>query len=698
MLSKNIAMISVDDLINVVRYRDAFGPDMVTPNIDRLMSMGTYFNQANATVPACNPSRASAMTSTTPFFNGVFKNADDWIANIAAEHTMPAALMEQGYTSLGIGKIFHKFPHADRDDGAARYLRSIFDVYKDGEGEAWSGTVRSISQAIGPSSIPEEDSFDAISITHASHFLRNHKDSDAPWYIALGLLKPHLNWNVPRKYYNLYDIDDIVIPEIDHNTDDVPFFYQQFMKRHEVTHATVTDLGIWKQAIQAYLASVSYADAQIGKFLNVMDETGAWTDTTLVLWSDHGYHLGDKAAWGKFTHWEAAANAPLIIVDTDQVPAGKVIDTPVSLLDMLPTTFELAGVNDHYAHIRQGESLVDLMNGGKASGAALTIQDGSISIRNESYRFILSLDNGEQLYDMGQDPDQIVNVADKHRALVAEFREIAEEMMATYGASAEFSETVLKVPNRDENDIVWVTDNLAAAFGRMGDDVYHVHDPAKIVEWRDGGTDKAYIYAPEAGAHFKLPKNVENVEIIYALALTERRGVRVEGSSSDEAISGTGANDKLNGNQGNDNLEGNNGNDFLTGGSGKDLLCGEKGDDRLRGGEGSDRLIGGKGDDHISGGKGCDMLNGGSGNDRLNGGKGADVFVMSSGSDVIFDLDPSEGDRLDISMFSGIGSLEDLLVIREIEARSLTIRLNEHDSVRLLDVGFGDLEADWLMF
>ena len=311
-MAKNVVFVSFDDLFNVVRFRDVYGEPLRTPNIDRLLAMGTYFDSAHAVVPVCNPSRVSTLTGQSPFRTGIENNEQNYFDLVDPSTTLPYLFKEAGYTTAAVGKIFHgnvERQHLTSERGL--YLRQLFDLLQPSEGR-----IRDASKSMPDSEFP-----DFKAAAWASDFIGSEQDE--PWFLALGFMKPHLNWVVPARYYDLYDRSRITVPENPTGDfRDVPLFFQQFFQpwRHE----RVLEAGTWEKKIVAYMASVSFADAQLGTVLEAMDRTDAWDDTTLVAWSDHGFHLGEKQHWGKSTHWEQGTNAPLIIVDPDVGRPGTV--------------------------------------------------------------------------------------------------------------------------------------------------------------------------------------------------------------------------------------------------------------------------------------------------------------------------------------------------------------------------------------
>ena len=480
--------------------------------------------------------------------------------------------------------------------------------------------------------------------THAIDAInRLAKDEAGPFFLALGVSKPHIDWVVPQKYYDLYTLTgeegkiQVELPAtFPDDLSDVPQFMRDQIKP---LHEEVLEAGVWKEMIHAYLATISFADAMIGRVLNALDESGLAENTAIVLWSDHGYHLGDKETWGKFTLWEETARAPLIVVDPDvEVPAdGQRVDQVVELLDIFPTILELAGVAP--APWAEGDSLVPLLDDPAADwdNVAVTQMFGSFSVRTDRYRYTRYEDGSEELYHIENesapdesDPYEWVNLADD-----PDFASEKAEMighLADYGAehSVFFDFGAGAVVGTTGDDVLVQGEVTATLTGLAGNDTYIIHDATvSIVEEVGEGTDTVLT-----GVDFTLPDHVEN------LFAKPSHGVKVlTGNELDNVIGGgreihgLGGNDRISGYKGDDLLEGDDGNDTLDGGSGADTLDGGAGDDVLIGDSGIDVLSGGAGDDLLEGGGGRDTLDGGDGSDTASyeGSKARVIVSLADG-------------------------------------------------------------------
>lgn len=681
---KNVLFISIDDLMNVVRFRNAYGTPFKTPNIDRLLDQGVYFDSAHALVAECNPSRTAVLTGQSLFRTGVEDNTQDLLDHVKPETTLPYLFRTSGYETAAVGKVFHRYP-IKLEEGSDKFVffTSMFDVLHRSHGEG-NDESSNFLDGIGPTHRDESEMRDTEAATWAADYISGQSGDD-PWFLAVGLLKPHLDWHVPKQYYKLYDTSKIVAPsDTDWDPDSLPLFFQQFLQPG--AHKKILAAESWEKAIRAYMAAVSYVDAQLGKLLDAMDEAGAWDNTTVILWSDHGYHLGDQQAWGKFTHWEHGTNAPLIIVDPDIGSPGTTVNTPVSLLDIFPTLVDLAGIDDRLAP-RDGHSLVPLMRDPEAHWQhfAGTVMDGSVSIRTEHFRYIASLDGSEQVYDMLRDPDQTHNLALEtgHHALLQHLRGRAAAELAEIGGHIDLTHRTVH-GNRDDEAFM-VTANIDRAEGGRGDDLYVALDPDAIVERAGGGDDRLIVYAPSRDVEVRanIPRHVERIE----LATTAHGTLR--GSASDDVLVGANRADRLIGGRGADVLDGQ---------DGGDRIAGDAGDDTLAGGKGRDRLTGGRSDDVLSGGDGADWLDGGPGRNVLTGGSGADTFATHNlhGQNRIEDFRPGT-DTIDLRAI-GLGSFRDL--VRETAADgSAVVRIPGHDVRIVLDgVGWNEIgPSDFLI-
>lgn len=652
-------MIAIDDMMDVVRFRNAVGVEIRTPALDALMERGVTFSNAFTPSPLCAPARASILTAQSPFSTEVFHHSGaEMVDMVPIEDRLYGAAYDAGWYTAARGKTFHLQPTADRvrDD-----VESVLD-----EGDwtpGYTGSGGTIPGSIGDSPVPEKDMYDSITAAWAAEFL-SAPPEDQPFFLSVGFSKPHLSWDVPKKYYDLYNLDDIEVPQIEGvNYEDLPEFFQTLLGYGHSIHMDVLEADVWPELVRAYLAAVSYADAQIGKVLDAMDDAALWESTTVMLWSDHGFHLGDREIWRKFTLWEETASVPFIVVDSDVGRAGETISTPVSLLDVWPTLSGLAGLTE--PKDADGVDLTALLMGetnNLARQGVLTTAYGSMSLRTEIWRYTL-YNSGEVGLFRVRDADvygQDISDLDQHADRIARLHEKLRDEAQALGVRIAEPETPAIGSSADE---IFVVIDGGLAKGRGGDDSYFLTVNGDIVEKAGGGHDKVYI---SSETRWQVSANVEdailtaaaNGEVIGNALDNTLRGNdlsnRLSGKYGADLIIGRKGNDTISGGNGHDSLHGGSQNDKLIGGKGHDSLHGDRDTDLLKGNAGQDRLFGGRGNDDVRGGRGNDRLLGEGGNDRLSGGLGDDDLAGGAGNDIL--SGGKGGDRLDGG--SGMDSLE----------------------------------------
>lgn len=424
---KNVLLIAVDDLNDWV---GAFGGNdqAITPNIDALAAKGVAFQNASAASPVCNPSRTALLTGRRPHETGITTNQDGfnfrdspeaWISDLI---TLPQYFSANGYESVGQGKIFHT--HGSNPES--------WDILGPGGQGANGGTnttVGTTGMKYGWSQQNIEQTGDWKSADYAANYLlQNH---DKPFFLACGIFRPHLPFYAPQSFYDLYDTNNLKIPEgyLANDLDDTFGGSNNFL-------AEVQRLGEWKNVIEAYLACMSFTDAAVGHLLTTLENSQYANNTIVVLYGDHGWHLGEKEHFKKSALWERAVTTPLIIYD----PSGGSGDNfnAVSLQDIYPTLVRLAGLPDPSFTIR-GRDLSPLVQDPRGSwcGAALTsYRTGDHSLRSDRYRYIKFGDGDEELYDHQTDPFEWNNLAGD-----SAFATVKQEMLTAMNAMLDHDET-----------------------------------------------------------------------------------------------------------------------------------------------------------------------------------------------------------------------------------------------------------------
>jgi choline-sulfatase len=415
----NILFIAIDDLRDWTGYFET-QPNTKTPNLDRLASQGVAFTRSYCAAPLCNSSRAALMSGLRPSDTGVYQNSDDWRQIIPQKIvTLQTHFQKNGYKTLGSGKIYHgSFPDETGWDDYLVINRKLInnstkptkrvtntddDQYVDGVGGIKFQPLDNTDEEMEDYHIVQYG-IDQLDIKH-----------DKPFFLAVGLHKPHMPWNVPKKYYDLHPLDKIVLPEVlPDDLNDIPETGINIAKPNG-DHAQILKSGRWKQAVQGYLAAISFSDAMVGRLLDAFEKSSYRNNTIVVLWSDHGWHLGEKQHWRKFTLWEEANRQPLIWRVPGVTPAGVKTETPVDLMHIYPTLCDLAGISlpDHLLNGKSIRPLLEHPETVTETVAVSTYGYNNHTVRTKDWRYIRYADGGEELYDEKADPHEWTNLASK---------------------------------------------------------------------------------------------------------------------------------------------------------------------------------------------------------------------------------------------------------------------------------------------
>ena len=415
----NVLFIAVDDLNHWVGYTRR-NPQTRTPNIDKLAARGLAFTHSYCAAPACNPSRAALMSGLRPSSTGVYHNSEDWRPVISPDLTMVTAFRKGGYFTAGAGKIYHG--SFDRTEEWHDYFHPKANPADKVQGGV--GGIRFAPIPGGDADVSDH----AITDYCIKQLGQKH---DKPFFLCCGLHKPHMPWNVPQKYYDMFPLDKIELPpHIKNDLDDIPPAGVR-MAKPQGDHAAILKADKWKEAVQAYLAAIAYTDMNIGRLIDALDRSPYRDNTIILLWGDHGWHLGEKEHWRKFALWEEATRAPLIWVAPGVTRPGTVCERTVDFLSIYPTLLELCGLPVP-KHI-EGPSIKKLLADPKAAWdrAALTTHGfQNHAVRTAQWRYIRYADGSEELYDEGKDPYEWTNLAKKPE-FAAVKKELAKYLPAT---------------------------------------------------------------------------------------------------------------------------------------------------------------------------------------------------------------------------------------------------------------------------
>jgi len=428
----NVLLIVIDDCApDVVSLNEARA--VPTPNMARLARRGAVFSNAYCAAPACGPSRSALLTGIHPSVSGVYQNdqsfrkGPEWLRRVV---TLPGRLKSEGYLTAGYGKVFHSGEQSDvnrqvwteghyyplsveEDHAAGRHVPAGEHVRGSNEGEWTWG--------------PLPDDFDRADERKMLQDTRNagraarlvSQPQAAPFFCALGLYRPHVSWYVARRYYDRFPLDSIQPPQglLWDDLDDLPPAAHWF--RQSPVFRDIQERGLWKRALQAKYASISYADEQIGRVLDALDNGPHRANTYVVVAGDNGWHTGQKRRFSKFALWELACRVPLIVAGPGIATGLR--RTPVSLLDLYPTLLALSGAA-RPAHSLGGVDLTPVLRRQQASRGKpvlTTMGANNHSLRTDRFRYIRYSNGDEELYDHEADPHEWINLAPKpeHAAL-----------------------------------------------------------------------------------------------------------------------------------------------------------------------------------------------------------------------------------------------------------------------------------------
>ncbi|MBL8204016.1 MAG: sulfatase [Blastocatellia bacterium] len=417
----NYVFIAVDDLndwVGVLRGH----PQVKTPNIDRLAKRGVTFTNAHTQAPLCNPSRASFLSGLRPSTTGLY-TLQPGVRSVPALQThvmLPQYLAAHGYATFTAGKIYH--------DG------SIKPNERANEFDEWGAAspmpypaqkfvnspdpIKAMDWGIFPAN--DEEQADWKIADSAIQYLQSAK-RDKPFFLGVGFRLPHVPCFASQKWFDLYPEDKLVMPPVKANDrDDVPeFAWNLHWKLPEPRLSWLEKNNQWRPLVRAYLATISLMDSQVGRVLDALDASGMRDNTIVVLFSDHGWHLGEKGITGKNTLWERSTRVPLIFAGPG-IRQNVLSHRPVELLALYPTLVELSGLPEKKG--LDGHSVAKLLKNPNATWqwpALTTHNQNNHSVRSERWRYIRYADGSEELYDHRNDPNEWTNLArDKKHAKV----------------------------------------------------------------------------------------------------------------------------------------------------------------------------------------------------------------------------------------------------------------------------------------
>ncbi len=418
-------------------------PQVKSPNIDRLAQRGVRFSNAYCQYPLCGPSRASFMTGMYPDQTLIHRNAIYIREHVPNVVTVAQMFRRNGYIATRIGKIFHyNVPLHIGTSGHDDPYSWDFTINprgrdRDDEDKIFSLRPGSFGGTLSwlAADGTDDEQTDGIAAANAVELLKQYAASHQRFFLAVGLYRPHTPYVSPKKYFDMYPREKIVVPAVPEGyLDTLPAPARRSITQKKEQVNLANDLA--RQAIQAYHASITFADAQLGQILDALDETGLADNTIILFTSDHGYHMGEHGYYQKTTLFENATHVPLVIAVPGMKTAGSVAKSPVEMVDFYPTLGELCGLKPPPSI--SGVSLVPALEDPAATPrtSAFTQYASGYSIRTPRYRYTewgKDGADGNELYDHETDAAEMHNLAGdpKHADTVAELSKLLQARIAT---------------------------------------------------------------------------------------------------------------------------------------------------------------------------------------------------------------------------------------------------------------------------
>lgn len=419
----NVLIIMVDD--QDAQMNELMHDQVKTPAFKKLAGEGFLFTNAYCAVPACAPSRTALLTGVAAHNSGAYYNNQNlWKTNspLINIRNLPAYFKQNGYLAAGYGKIFH--PGHDTynlEDWSKGYYEGLSVTQSNNLKHYVNERVKVFSDMWSIGKLPNDwDLNDTSKMQQDTHNALKtieilEKQQDHPFFIALGIYRPHVPYYAPKRYFDLYPVDSIEIPEdfLANDLKDVPAC-AQWVATNRGFHQDITERGLWKQLLQAKMASITYSDDQIGRVIEALDQGPNKENTIVIFIGDNGFHTGQKNHWSKFALWEKATQVPMIVRMPGQSAAVN-ISSPVSLLDIYPTLVELCNFQVP-EHNLDGVSLAPiLLNESSERGAPVLVSHGreNHAVVAEDFYYIHYRNGAEELYDQQNDPFQWQNLANK---------------------------------------------------------------------------------------------------------------------------------------------------------------------------------------------------------------------------------------------------------------------------------------------
>ncbi|WP_297089327.1 sulfatase [uncultured Draconibacterium sp.] len=439
----NVIFIAVDDLNDWEGYMG--NSQIITPNMDALASQGTFFKSAHCQYAVCGPSRASVMSgmyyhSLGFGVDGALQQKDDAVYDAVKKKGSSLIyeyFADHGYKTMAAGKLLHH--HVPEETVDVSHGRGPWDFNRDENGNQkrmnWFGSKGLLDW--GPINKPENEMSDYKAAEWAVDQLS--QDHDKPFFLMTGFLRPHTPLHIQQKYLDMYPLDEIELPPYKADDyDDIPKAARETWNSYPTTSWAIEN-NQWRKMLQAYMGCITFTDVQIGKILEALENSPYKDNTIVVLWSDHGFHIGEKERFQKHTAWDRSTKVPMIIMDPRTGPtqgSTKPVEANVQLIDLYPTLLDLCGLPANKAV--EGRSLVPLIENPDIEWEypAYTFRrETYATVKYGSYRFIEYFDGSMELYNHANDPNEWNNLADndKYKDVIERMHGMLQEPHAKLG-------------------------------------------------------------------------------------------------------------------------------------------------------------------------------------------------------------------------------------------------------------------------
>jgi len=445
----NVVFISIDDLNDWVGFLG--DKEAITPHMDSLANKGYSFLNAHCPAPVCGPSRTAILSGKWPVTTGVYDNQVNFAKDFFDTKSLPEHFKLNGYQVFGVGKIFHgrgtpinafdayggrmgSSAPFDSKDLRNNKQNPSHEVIKQGKkillplngmpaDRYWN---KSNTFDWGAVDLPDSLFADRVSVDWA--IKRLEESNEKPFFMAIGFERPHQPLFNPKRFHDLFPSDKIELPSyLEDDFDDLGHRAKQLALYPKTSgrHETVIKHDQWKNAVASYRASVAFVDELIGDLVKAINQNKLSDNTWIVLWSDHGWHLGEKSHWGKGTGWYRSTRVPFLIIPPKGKNQGVQITQAVNLIDLAPTLADISGIPKQKTW--EGNSLLPLINNPNINwdqSTVTTFAIGSHTISNEKWQLISYFDGTFELYDLKKDPNQFENLANQteHQKVIDELK------------------------------------------------------------------------------------------------------------------------------------------------------------------------------------------------------------------------------------------------------------------------------------